>query len=305
MKFVYWGARHYGKSYIVSLFRYNRKTVTRMRIGGKYLSQKYEYYDKDQHFITYCRYVEDSHISKRNTIHTLSSDELMSINTDIGLKTMEFVEEDWLGYGANDPPLSNVLLKTNRISSKIDRDLYPIYQDHGSKWHEHFFNDLCTCDLFVPQPHEELFEYQPFIDYFKTCHNIIAYKSNILDITIARVNLFVSAATNKTFNVNVKNVEDAWYTDKELVFRHLDDFTRNNRNVEQILIDKGIEYDYLNLDDHDYKMFCETELPRTHGVIGYNKDTDRYKLAVTMAKEYLQTRNLTDMRLSGRLQDNI
>ena len=37
----------------------------------------------------------------------------------------------------------------------------------------------------------------------------------------------------------------------------------------------------------------------------YDKESDRYKLATTMAKEYLQKRNLTDMRLSGRLQDNI
>ena len=37
----------------------------------------------------------------------------------------------------------------------------------------------------------------------------------------------------------------------------------------------------------------------------YDKNDDRYKLATTMAKEYLQTRNLTDMRLSGRLQDSI
>ena len=133
----------------------------------------------------------------------------------------------------------------------------------------------------------------------------MSYKTNILDITIARVNLFVSSTTNKTFNVNVKNVEDAWYTDKELVFKHLDDFTRNNRNVEQTLIDNGIEYDYLDLDNHDYKMLCENQIPKTHGVIGYDKNDDRYKLATTMAKEYLQTRNLTDMRLSGRLQDSI
>ena len=52
-------------------------------------------------------------------------------------------------------------------------------------------------------------------------------------------------------------------------------------------------------------MLCENQIPKTHGVIGYDKNDDRYKLATTMAKEYLQTRNLTDMRLSGRLQDSI
>ena len=52
-------------------------------------------------------------------------------------------------------------------------------------------------------------------------------------------------------------------------------------------------------------MLCENELPRTHGTIIYDKNDYRYKLATTMAKEYLQTRNLTDMRLSGRIIDRI
>ena len=56
MKFVIWGARHYGKAYFNSIFRYNRKTVTQMQIGGKYVSHKWEYHDLDQHHIKYIRY---------------------------------------------------------------------------------------------------------------------------------------------------------------------------------------------------------------------------------------------------------
>jgi len=301
MKFVIWGARHYGKSYFNGLFRYNRKTVTQMQIGGKYVSHKWEYHDLDQHHIKYKRYDDSDTITPVIKIDSLSSEQLLQHYTDTGIKTQEFVYEDYLGYGKNNPPKTKFKVGTWKENK---RKLYPIYEDHGSIWHDHFFNDLCTCDVFIPQPHPQIF-YKPFIDHFNTCHNIVPYKTDMLDITIARINLFVSDATNKTFNVNVKNVENAWYTDKELVFKHLDDFTRNNRNVEQTLRDNGVEYDYLDLDNHDCKMLCENELPRDHGTIIYDKNSYRYKLATTMAKEYLQKRNLTDMRLSGRLQDNI
>jgi len=301
MKFVIWGARHYGKAYFNGLFRYNRKTVTQMQIGGKYVSHKWEYHGLDQHRIKYVRYTDSDIITPIIKVDSLSSEQLLQHVSDKGIKTLLLVEEDYLGYGKWNPPHDKFKVGTWKENNK---KLYPIYADHGSKWHDHFFNDLCTCDVFIPQPHPQIF-YEPFIDQFKTCHNIVPYKSNILDITIARVNLFVSSTTNKTFNVNVKNVEDAWYTDKELVFKHLDDFTMNNRNVEQTLIDNGIEFDYLDLDNHDYKMLCENNTPSGDTRYPYNKDTDRYNLAVTMAKEYIHTRNLTDMRLSGRLHDNI
>ena len=301
MKFVIWGARHYGKAYFNGLFRYNRKTVTQMQIGGKYVSHKWEYHGLDQHNIKYVRYDDSNIITKIILVDSLNSEQLLTHRTDKGIKIEYFVYEDYLGYGKNNPPDSKFKVGTWKESNK---KLYPIYEDHGSKWHDHFFNDLCACDLFLPQPHPQIF-YKPFIEYFRTCNNIIPYKENLLDITIARINLFVSEITNKTFNANVENVEDAYYTDKELVFKHLDDFTRENRNVEQILIDNGIEYDYLDLDNHDYKMFCENKIPKQYTIFPYDKESDRYKLATTMAKEYLQTRNLTDMRLSGRIQDNI
>ena len=307
MKFVIWGARHYGKAYFNGLFRYNRKTVTQMQIGGKYVSHKWEYHDLDQHHIKYIRYDDSDTITPVIKVDSLSSEELLQHRVDKGIKTQEGVEEDYLGYGKNNPTKTKFKMGTWKENN---RKLYPIYEDHGSVWHDHFFNDLCTCDVFIPQPHPQIF-YKPFIEHFNSCHNLVPYKIEMLDITIARINLFVSAATNKTFNVNVKNVEDAWYTNKELVFKHLDDFTRNNRNVEQTLIDNGIKYDYIDLDNHDYKILCDNELPRTQSTMPslssatYDKNTYRYKLASTMAKEYLQKRNLTDMRLSGRLQDNI
>jgi len=305
MTVTFWGARHYAKCYMVGLFRYNRKTVTRMTIGGEYSSHKYEYHGVDQHYIKYYRFTGDNSLSSVRKVRPLSSEQLLSHPQDEGLKIKYFVEDDWMGYGKFNPPLSNKIFKSNVLANSGGQELYPMYADHGSKWHDHFFNDLSTCDLFCPQPHKQLFEYEPFIDYFKSCNNIVPYKTNIEQITIARINQFVPAATNKTFNVNIKNVEDAYYTDKELVFKHLDDFTRNNRDVEQKLIDKGIEFDYLDLDNHDSRMFCENKLPKTYSLFTFDKESDRYKLAVKMAKDYIQTRNLTDTRLSGRINDKI
>ena len=106
----------------------------------------------------------------------------------------EFVYEDYLGYGKNNPPKTKFKVGTWKENK---RKLYPIYEDHGSIWHDHFFNDLCTCDVFIPQPHPQIF-YKPFVDHFNTCHNIVPYKTDMLDITIARINLFESKQTNKT-----------------------------------------------------------------------------------------------------------
>ena len=78
-----------------------------------------------------------------------------------------------------------------------------------------------------------------------------------------------------------------------------------NRNVEQQLIDRGIPYEHLDLDTHDYKTLCKNKIPRRHGEVGIPKDTERYKFATHMVEDYIKTRGLTDLRLSGRLHDKI
>ena len=300
---VLWGCRHYGKSYFTGLFRYNRKDVSLMQIGGKYTTHQWKYNNGEQHRIKYFRYEDDSYISTDIKTDILSSEDLLNYDTDKGIRTREFVEEDYIGYGVNNPPVSESGFKMDTWR-KTNRKLYPIYADHGSVWNYHFFNDITNCDLLVPQPHDTIW-YESFIKFFRKCRNIITYKEDILDITIARVNIFESKATNKSHGVNVKNVEDAYYTDKNLVWSHLDDFVRNNRNVEQKLKDHNIPYEYINLDTHDYKTLCDNKLPRRHGVIRYNKDSERYKFAERISKEYIHTRGLTDTRLSGRLTDSI
>ena len=298
--FVIWGFKHYGKSYFNGLFRYNRRTVTQMQIGGEYVSFKWKYNELDQHYIKYSRYSNEDNIRIDTRIDRLSSDDLLHHYVDIGIRTKNYVIEDYLGYG-----------KTARVKPKFKthlyngKKLYPIYSDHGSVWENHFFNDLCDCDVFIPQTHPQLMSYKPFIEHFKTCKNIVPYKSNIVDICIQRINLFESKQTNKYMNTNVKDVEEAYNTNKDLVFNHLDFFTHKNRNVEQQLIDNDIPFEYLDLDTHDYKKLCDHQIPRKHGEIGVPTNTERYNFARRVVDEYIKTRGLTDLRLSGRVKDRI
>ena len=311
---VLWGYKHYGKSYITGLYRYNRKNVTIMQIGGMYLSCKWMYDELDQQRIKYYRYKDEDIITTDIKTDRLSSDDLLHHDTDKGIRNMGFVEEDYLGYGKNSREgwLKRKKLRPDcsmkpNLSKLESRELYPIYSDHGSIWEDHFFNDLCDCDLFVPRPHPQLMSYKPFIEHFKKCRNIFSYKSDIVDICIARINLFESEETNKHMNTNINDVEDAYHTDKELVFSHLDFFVTNNRNVEQQLIDLDIPYEYLDLDTHDYKVLCDNPVSRKHGEqLEYTpRDSERYKFARYMVEDYIKTRGLTDLRLSGRIHDKI
>ena len=300
---VLWGFKHYGKCYFTSLFRYNRKTVVQMQIGGEYRSHKWEYHGQDQHYTEYSRFIDEDNIAQNTRVDTISSEELLVTNTDIGIRIIEVVIEDWWGHGKKTQPF----LLGKKIDTDIEskRKLHPIYADHGSKWSDHFFNDLCTCDLFVPQPHNSIW-YEPFIDHFKKSTNLFPYKSDVLDVCIQRVNMFDTKTTNKYMNTNVKDVEDAYYTDKEIVFSHLDFYIKNSRDVESKLREYQIPYELIDLDTHNPKDLVDVEIPRRHGeVVPVSRDNERYKLATRIAKEYIKTRGLTDLRLSGRVHDKI
>ena len=59
---VLWGFKHYGKSYFTGLYRYNRKNVSMMLIGGEYGSIVWKYDELDQHLIKYFRYNDEDNI---------------------------------------------------------------------------------------------------------------------------------------------------------------------------------------------------------------------------------------------------
>ena len=300
---VLWGFKHYGKSFFIASFRYNRKRVTQMQIGGEYSTHKWEYHGIEQHYKMFYREHDDETIRCRTEIHKLTSDELLLYNLDKGIISPDGSYDDYLGYGKFQfhKPMVDISL-----GKDTGKKLYPIYSDHGSKWSDHFFDDLCTCELFVPRPHDSMW-YEPFIEHFRKCNNIVTYKEDVLDMCISRLNLFETKVTNKYMNTNVKDIEDAYYTDRELVFTHLDFFIKKNRDVEVKLRENNIPYEYLELDSFDAKTMIDTELPRRYNdvLLPIPRDTDRFRLITRMAKEYIHSRGLTDLRLSGRIHDKI
>ena len=301
--FVLWGFKHYGKAQFLALFRYNRKRVVQMQIGGEYSTHKWEYHGIEQHYKRYFRLMDDDSIKCRTEIHKITSDELLLHNPDIGINYPCVVNDDYMGYGKFN--LNKPKFDTS-VDKKTGKKLYPIYSDHGSKWSDHFFDDLCTCELFLPRPHESMW-YEPFIEHFRKCNNIVVYKEDVLDMCISRLNLFETKETNKYMKTNVKNIEDAYYTNKSLVFSHLDFFTKKNRDVEVKLRENKIPYEYLELDSYDTSNMIDKEIPRRYNdvLLEISKDTEGYKFITRIAKEYIKSRGLTDLRLSGRVNDKI
>ena len=83
---------------------------------------------------------------------------------------------------------------------------------------------------------------------------------------------------------------------------------KNSRNVESKLIEHKIPFDYIDLDTHNPKNLVTNLIPRTHGETDSDRGVSpnkRYDLATRIAKEYIKTRGLTDLRLSGRVNDRI
>ena len=107
-----------------------------------------------------------------------------------------------------------------------------------------------------------------------------------------------------------KTIIDAYKRDKEIVWNHLDEFTREQRDIEQALVDNNIPYDYFNLDKDNYKRFnCDIILPRKYSHPNFNLEENEvnknFTILENMAKEYIMVRSLQDVRLHGRIQDGI
>ena len=190
MTYCYWGARAYGKVNQQCLFRYNRKTVVQHQIGvgisGKFKAFKWEYVGDKQIRTRYYKEIDKDDITRYVKSEDVTDQWLLETQTDKGLKNNTCVEYDWLGKGMfNLPP--------KKLAEKVynPKDLHPLYNDYGRAWDQHFFNDLITCDLYNPQPWILDNPYEPFVESFKKCKNVVGFKSNMVDWLIGLLGFFV------------------------------------------------------------------------------------------------------------------
>ena len=309
MTYCYWGGRAYGKVNQQCLFRYNRKTVVQHQIGvgisGKFKAFKWEYVGDKQIRTRYYKEIDKDDITRYVKSEEVTDQWLLETQTDKGLENNTCVEYDWLGKGMfNLPP--------KKLAEKVYKpvDLHPLYNDYGRAWDQHFFNDLITCDLYNPQPWILDNPYEPFVESFKNCKNVVGFKSNMVDWLIGLLGFFVPPESSKNWGIEVTDPHDAYTKNPEICFSEFDHHIGQNRDVEQRLQDLGIEYEYLDLDTNDYAKFfgLERNLPRT----GYNRThifkevaPERYEIAEHIVNHYIKDRNLTGWKLEGRIHDKI
>ena len=305
-KIIYWGFRHYGRHDARDHFRLNKKSVVQMGLGSP-VTMKWEYHNNTQDMTVFYKH-EDSDILSKCETFEYTKDDMFKLNQPHGIKhgcKMDMTY-DYLGYGKflernreeknidkeNEKQYMKNYRKIGAINKSKERVI--IYHAAGEEWDQHFFNDLTTCDLFIPTYYDTLFEYQPFVDYLRTCNNIVPYKSDLIDMNISRLQLMM---------VDLQTVS------RDKIYHTLDHYITCNRLVETKLREHNIPYEYFDLDTEDFDKWVDELLPRTDGygwgAYPFDKTTERYEIAERISQQYIFTRRLSDVRLDGRITDKI
>ena len=297
-KIIYWGYRHYGRHDARDHFRYNRKSVCQMGLGCP-VTKKWEYDGETQIYKTYFKSGE---IKNETITFDVTSDELLNIYQSMGVKwgLKCDLDYDYLGYGKwlkwtkEEKKDWFTNLRNYKKINNIPKKKEEIYTLSGHTWHDHFFNDLIDVDLFIPTYYDSLFEYKPFVEYFKTCNNVVAYKSDLIDVHISRLQLMG---------------KDLQKVKREDIYFYLDHYIVCNRMVESKLRDNNIPYEYFDLDTEDYDKWIDNLLPRIDGygwgAYPFDKTTERYSIARQISEDYITSRGLTNIRLDGKLSDRV
>ena len=322
MKFVYWGAVNSGADHINRMFEFNQKPHT-FFTNAAYKFDKYIYPKPMQQEVY--QYYKLKHENK--LVKVLHKKRCYRVRDPFTEHTYDYMEK----YNFIDHRTTNYYSNEEIVDSSDRRGLvnqdvsmYEPYLNYAPDEWDFAVDDMFDGELLV-RPHHLLgfSNYQRvykttdrIISLLKQTTNIIPYKENIIDSITMKLNMFNPPKQSKKYTqrtsrpVLFKTIVDAYKRDKEIVWNHLDEFTRQQRDIEQALIDYNIPYDYLNLDHDDYSRFkCDIVLDKkfSHGNFDTTNDETKnnYKLLEKIANEYVTVRGLTDPRLSGRIKDGI
>ena len=319
MKFVYWGAVNSGSDHLNRMFEFNERQHV-------FCTNALYKFDK-------CIYPEPK-IQETYHIYKLKNkNELVHILRRTGRVKNPFEEcaydymekYNFVDHRTND--YWNNIVKTNsdkRGLENQDVSQYEPYLQNAPNTWEFALDEMFDGELLV-RPHHLLgiVNYQrkyittpKIIKLLKQTDNVIPYKENIIDSMVSKLNMFDPLKQSRKYTqrtgrpILFKSIIDAYNRDKDTVWSHLDEFTRQQRDIEQALQDYNIPYDYFNLDQDDYSRYgCDLVLDRkfTHPNFDLsNAETKhRHDLLTDIAFEYVTVRGLTDTRLSNRIIDKI
>ena len=320
MKFVYWGAVNSGADHMNRMFEFNQKQHT-FFTNATYKFDKYIYpKPMEQEIYNYFKPKNENKLVKvlykKGRVKDPFTEHVYNY-----MEVYNFVDHRTTKYYNNKVITDS---SDRRGLENQDVSIYEPYLNYApDKW-DFAVDDMFDGELLV-RPHHLLgfVNYQRvykttdrIISLLKQTTNIIPYKENIIDSITMKLNMFNPPKQSKKYTqrtgrpVSFKTIIDAYKKDKEIVWNHLDEFIRQQRNIEQALIDYNIPYDYINLDYDDYSRFkCNIVLDKkfSHPNFDKNNKETKNKLDILekMASEYVTVRGLTDTRLSGRIQDGI
>ena len=322
MKFVYWGAVNSGSDHLNRMFEFNERQHV-FFTNAEYKFDKFIYPEpKKQEWYHYYKLRNENKLvkvlyrkSKVRNPHTEHTYNYMEKYNFVDHRTTDYYKNEFITD-------STVKRGLDKNTTNIE-NYEPFLNNAPNTW-EFAVDDMFDGELLV-RPHHLLgFSnyrrlHKPtkkIIRLLKNCHNVVPFKENIIDSMISKLNMFDPPKQSRMYAqmtgrpTHFKTIVDAYKKDAEIVWGHLDEFIRQQRNIEQALIDYDIPYEHMNLDTDDYSRFgCDIMLDRKFSHPNFDLSNDdvrhNYHILESMAEEYVTVRKLTDLRLSGRIYDKI
>ena len=299
---IYWGACNSGKAHLKMLFRADCKPQLNFTNDG-YNVLKLDYVDSNEHEVFY--YSDGKIQSKIRRNNTTPNDRL------------KYNYGERYNYVDDRPPVPRTRFKDRKVSQ-----YYPIFLSQN--W-EHLIDEWYDCELMItPYPligiaspkhcvtQQRTKPNDKCLSLVKSATNIVAYKSNLLDSMISKLTLFdkiESAKKSKKLTgrfVVFKDLSDVYNKHKEMLWYHLDGILKEHREMEYRLRQLDIPYQYFDLDNDNYDIFeCTNKLPSTYTHPDWdltdNKTYSNWTILRDIAEEYIELRNLHDMRLDATI----
>ena len=304
---IYWGACNSGKAHLKMLFRADCKPQLEFTNDG-YHALKLDYVDGNEHEVFY--YSDGKIQSEVRRKNTTLDDKL----------TYNYGEK--YNYVDDRPPLDRISRPKDRKVSQYS----PIFLSQN--W-EHLIDEWYDCELMItPYPligiasqkhcvtRHRTKPTDKCLSLVKSATNIVPYKSNLLDSMISKLSLFdkiESAKKSKKLTgrfVVFKDLSDVYNKHKEMLWHHLDGILEEHREIEYRLRQLDIPYQYFDLDNDSYDIFeCTNRLPSTYTHPDWdltdNKTHSNWTILRDIAEEYIELRNLHDMRLDATITGKV
>tara|TARA_B100000927_G_scaffold266065_1_gene239190 strand:+ start:701 stop:1456 length:756 start_codon:yes stop_codon:yes gene_type:complete len=185
-------------------------------------------------------------------------------------------------------------------------DFYPYFSEN--KWHD-MLPIIFDTEVVIRPTY--LLDDDISNSYIKECTNLVPYKTDLIDTLIHKLNIFDIKKQSRRYVERTgrpkyfQTIQDAYNTDKNIVWGHLDNIIGEQRDIEQKLIDKNIPYQHFCLDGQSYSIFDLDVSVSNDLTSGNFEHNTQYHILEGYAKEYVTVRGLTDMKLSGRIYDKI